>query len=138
MQHQHEISFKSDDLNTFFARYEKPDINQPGINESNMTAPPFEVDKEVVLKQLKSLNTRKGAGPGGLNPQIMCLPTIPIIIKTYRNSIQQHTTPKLWKSAVIKPFLPKITTPTQLKNYCPIAINSCLYKMLEKQHKSFC
>ena len=75
LQHQHEISFKSDDLNTFFARYEKPDINQPGINESNMTAPPSEVDKEVVLKQLKSLNTRKGAGPGGLNPQIMCLPT---------------------------------------------------------------
>ena len=70
----HEISFKSDDPNTF-ARYDKPDINQPGINESNMTAPPFEEDKEVVLKQLKSLNTRKGAGPGGLNPQIMCLPT---------------------------------------------------------------
>ena len=132
LQHQHEISFKSDDLNTFFARYEKPDINQPTIDETKMTAPPFEVDDEVVLKQLKTLNTRNGAGPDGLIPKVLRLcayQLAPIITKLFRSSIEQHTTPKLWKSAVIKP-LPKITSPTQLKDYRPIAITSCLCKML--------
>ena len=135
----HEIPFKPDDLNTFFARYEKPDINQPTIDETKMTAPPFEVDEEVVLKQLKTLNTRKGAGPDGLIPKVLRLcayQLAPIITKLFRSSIEQHTTPKLWKSAVIKP-LPKITSPTQLKDYRPIAITSCLCKMLERQLKSY-
>ena len=68
---EHEIKFKPDDLNTFFARYEKPVINNPDIDETKMTAPPFEVHEETVLKQLKTLNTRKGAGPDGLIPKVL-------------------------------------------------------------------
>ena len=101
-------------------------------SQLSKTAPPFEVDDEVVLKQLKTLNTRNGAGPDGLIPKVLRLcayQLAPIITKLFRSSIEQHTTPKLWKSAVIKP-LPKITSPTQLKDYRPIAITSCLCKML--------
>ena len=136
---EHEIKFKPDDLNTFFARYEKPVINNPDIDETKMTAPPFEVHEETVLKQLKTFNTRKGAGPDGLIPKVLRIfayKLAPIITKLFNSSIKQHTTPKLWKSAVIKP-LSKVTRPTQLKDYRPIAITSCLCKMLERQLKIY-
>ena len=134
-----EIKFKPDDLNTFFARYEKPEINKPNIDETKMTAPPFEVKEETVLKQLKTLNTRKGAGPDGLIPKVLRIcayQLAPIITRLFNKSIEQQTTPKLWKSAVIKP-LPKVSTPAQLKDYRPIAITSCLCKMLERQLKIY-
>ena len=104
-----------------------------------MTAPPFEVKEETVLKQLKTLNTRKGAGPDGLIPRVLrkcAYQLAPIVTKLFNKSIEQQTTPNLWKSAVIK-RLPKVSTPTQLKDYRPIAITSCLYKILERQLKSY-
>ena len=97
-------------MNTFFARYEKPEINKPNIDETKMTAPPFEVKEETVLKQLKTLNTRKGAGPDGLIPKVLRIcayQLAPIITRLFNKSIEQQTTPKLWKSAVINP-LPKV------------------------------
>ena len=56
-----DIKYKPDELNTFFARYEKSDIKRPTINKTKVTAPPFEVHEHAVLKQLKTLNIRKGA-----------------------------------------------------------------------------
>ena len=83
----HEIKFQPDDLNTFFARYEKPEINKPNIDGTKMTPPPFAVNEETVLTQLKTLNTRKGAGPDGLIPKVLRIfayQLAPIIQQLYR------------------------------------------------------
>ena len=89
-----------------------------------MTAPPFEIKEEKVLKQLKTLNAGKGAGPDGLIPKVfrICAYQLaPIITRLFNKSEEQQPTPKLWKSAVIKP-LSKVSTPTQLTDYRPITI----------------
>ena len=104
-----------------------------------MTAPTFAVNEWAVHKQLITLNTRKGAGPDGLIPKVLRIcayQVAPIITKLFNNSIEQYTTLKLWKSAIIKP-LPTVTTPTQIKDYRPITITSCLCEMLERQLKTY-
>ena len=52
-----------------------------------MTPPPFAVNEETVLTQLKTLNTRKGAGPDGLIPKVLRIcayQLAPIIQQLYR------------------------------------------------------
>ena len=49
--------------------------------------PPFVVNEETVLTQLKTLNTRKGAGPDGLIPKVLRIfayQLAPIIQQLYR------------------------------------------------------
>jgi hypothetical protein len=50
--------------------------------------------------------------------------------------MSQRVTPVLWKTAIIKP-IPKRSKPTQPKDYRPIAITSCLSKLLEKLVKCY-
>ena len=133
------ITFQPNDLNNFFCRYEKSDIRKPTIDTTKVTAPDFEITEDTVLKQLKSLNPRKGPGPDGLIPKVLkfcAYQLAPIITKLYTNSIESQTTPILWKSAIVKP-IPKVSTPTQLKEYRPIAITSCLCKILERLIKHY-
>ena len=92
-------NFTPDKLNTFFTRFEKPvsktQCNTPD-NTALQTAPAFEISEDNVLKQLKYLNPRKGAGPDGLIPKILKLCSYqlaPIITKLFKSSITAKTTP---------------------------------------------
>jgi len=85
--------FSPDDLNTFFTRYEKP-IFDIKIN----SAPPWEISEDAVLKQLKGLSSRKGAGPDGLIPKVLkicCYQIAPVFTKLFTFSIKSKTTPNL-------------------------------------------
>ena len=109
------------------------------MDPTKVTTPHFEIKEETVLKQLKSLNQRKGPGPDGIIPKVLKLcayQLAPVITRLFSASIENHTTPTLWKSAIIKP-IPKINKPTQLKEYRPIALTSCLCKMLERLIKHY-
>ena len=109
------------------------------INNSNTTAPPLEIKEDIVLKQLSGLNPRKGPGPDGLIPKVLKLCSnqlAPIITRLFSSSINSKTTPASWKSAIIKP-LPKVKDPAQLKQYRPIALTSCLCKMMERLVKHY-
>ena len=131
--------FAANDLNTFFARYEKPVTEQPVINNNNTSAPPIEIKEDIILKQLNGLNSRKGPGPDGLIPKVLkfcSYQLAPIITQLFRSSIDSKTTPNSWKSAIIKP-LPKVKTPEHLKQYRPIALTSCLCKMMERLIKHY-
>ena len=135
----HDFKYTADELNTFFSRYEKTDINHAIPDETKVTAPNIEIDENTVLRQLKRLNTRKGAGPDGLIPKVIRLCSNQLaatITKLFQSSIEKHSTPTLWKSAIIKP-LPKVNTPSQLKDYRPIALTSCLCKVMEKIIKNY-
>ena len=131
--------FQPDELNTFFTRYEKPDTNTPAVDNSKTTAPVFDNDNDMILKQLKSLNTRKGPGPDGLIPKVLrtCAYQLsPVFTQLFKSSIEAKTTPKTWKSAIIKP-LPKVNAPANLKDFRPIALTSALCKIMERLIKQY-
>ena len=134
-----DISFNPDDLNSFFVRFEKTDITSPTPPGPNPSAPTLNITEDAVVKQLKRLNSRKGAGPDGLLPKVikMCADQLtPVITRLFKISLDSGTTPKIWKTATIKP-LPKTTKPDQLKHFRPIALTSCLCKTMERLLKTY-
>jgi len=138
-QSQPEINFQPDDLNHFFSKFEKPDVQPPTIADNNPSAPLFEIEEETVRKELKRLNSRKGAGPDGLIPKVikLCADQLaPVITRLFNISIDSEQTPQRWKSAIIKP-LPKADKPDSLKHFRPIALTSCLCKTMERLLKTY-
>ena len=133
--------FTPDELNTFFTRYEKPHTNHADIlpDAHTNTAPPLEISEDNVLKQLKYLNPRKGAGPDGIIPKVMklcCYQLAPTITRLFNSSLSSKKIPTLWKKAIIKP-LPKVNNPKEIKQYRPIALTSCLCKVMERLIKHY-
>lgn len=134
------INADPDELNKFFTRFEK---STPPTRE---TPPPpsapsstLKIQEDEVRVLLKKLDGRKGPGPDKLIPKILKLcadQLAPIITRLFSSSVQQQTTPTIWKTAIIKP-LPKIAKPTCNKDFRPIAITSCLSKLLEKLIKRY-
>ena len=55
----------------------------------------------------------------------------PIITRLFKISLDSGTTPKIWKTATIKP-LPKTTKPDQLNHFRPITLTSYLCKTMER------
>ena len=111
-------NFQPNELNNFFCRFEKSDIKQPTVDPTKVTTPHFEIKEETVLKQLKSLNPRKGPGPDGIIPKVLKLcayQLAPVITRLFSASIENHTTPTLWKSAISNRYL-KSTSLLNLKN----------------------
>ena len=111
--------FTPDELNTFFTRYEKPHTNHADIlpDAHTNTAPPLEISEDNVLKQLKYLNPRKGAGPDGILPKVMklcCYQLAPTITRLFNSSLSSKKIPTLRKKAIIKP-LPKENNPKEIK-----------------------
>ena len=124
------IIFNRDD---FFARFDKADITSPTPNPS---VPPLDIPEDAVIKQLKRLDSRKGAAPDRLLSKVrkMCADQIaPVIKRLFKFSLDTRTTPKIWKTATIKP-LPKTTKTDQPKHFRHIALNSCLCKTMERLH----
>ena len=89
--------FTSDDLNTFFTRYEKPSLAQkPDITNNTSTDPPPEIKKENVLNQLKGFNSRKGPGQDGVIPKVLKIYAYQlalVISELFNLSIQSKSTP---------------------------------------------
>ena len=61
----------------------------------------------TIQNRLKNINGRKGAGPDKIIPshQILSSQLGPIITPVITTSIEQTTTPNLWKSVMIKPLM---------------------------------
>ena len=55
----------------------------------------------------------------------------PIITRLFKISLDSGTTPKIWKTATIKP-LPKTTKPDQLNHFRPITLTIYLCKTMER------
>jgi len=95
-----DTKYTADDINTFFARFEKPN-NQQSYHETAdiptpQTAPTFDIDEDTVLKSLKLLNPQKGVGPDKIIPKVLktCATGLSYAItKLYSRSIKTQTTP---------------------------------------------
>jgi len=78
----------------------------------------LELSEDAIFKQLKGLNSQKGAGPDGLIPTVLkicCYQLAPVFTKVSSFSIRSKTTPNLWKFTIIKP-LPKVKILNYLNN----------------------
>ena len=129
-----------DELNTFFARFENTSHERGKSNTMSQAYSPIsDFNEEEVERHLRQLNGRKGPGPDGIIPRVvkMCSKELaPIITLVFNASVTQSTIPDIWKTAMIRP-IPKVPKPQQLKDFRPIAITSCLIKVLEKLVKKY-
>ena len=134
------IQHSSDELNKFFSRYEKPEVSLPTPPElSNKQSGKLEITETSVRKLLRTMDARKGPGPDGIIPRVLkvCADQLSTIITSiFNTSLRTQTTPDSWKRAIIKP-LPKISKPSQLKDYRPISLTSVLCKTMEKLIKQY-
>ena len=134
------IDANPDNLNQFFARFEKPRaLNTQPNHLPNQDNSSFTVNENDVRRLLQQIDGRKGPGPDHIIPKVLkvCAQELTTIItRLFNSSLKQQTTPIIWKTAVIKP-IPKIPQPSQHKDYRPIAITSCMCKLLEKLLKNY-
>ena len=135
------IKLDPNDLNSFYARFEKNTPIQPvePSGSCNDKVSFGEITALTVCKQLKRLDTRKSPGPDKLIPNVLkkCADELCDIISSLFNLlIQEGITPKQWKVAKIKP-IPKIPQPMICKDYRPIAITSHMCKVLERIVKQY-
>lgn len=86
-----------------------------------------------VLNKLKKLDTLKGSGPDSIPPifVLRCchLLALPLTL-IFNRSLDDGTFPDVWKIARIVPVLKK-NDPTDVKNYRPISLLSCIPKVFE-------
>ena len=85
-----------------------------------------------VLHALAGLNPRKAYGPDGLPPIVLrnCASVLaPCLVKLFQLCLSTSTFPSCWKFAYIQP-VPKKGDRSNPSNYRPIALISCLSKVL--------
>ena len=106
------------------------DVNLPGgdINLSQYSIPIL-----AIYEKLSKLDINKGPGPDGLSPYLIkhCsfLLSRPLF-HIFNLSLKNGIFPAYWKSSFITPIL-KSGDNSQVKNYRPITILSCIPKVFE-------
>lgn len=100
-------------------------------NSQSLTGPT--IDRECLLKKLKSVNIRKGPGPDGIPPVFIssCATALvrPLLI-IYNASLTSGVFPLEWKRAKVVP-VHKTDKKEFISNYRPISILSTFAKILE-------
>jgi len=127
---------KADVLRTYFESvYIKDDeTTMPTIRDKYVQ--PFTniiIEREDVLKRLKSLKVSKSMGPDKLNPRILnelSCEIVDVIVKFFQESIDSGQVPNLWKSATVT-AIHKKGKKTDPSNYRPISLTCILCKVLE-------
>ena len=93
-----------------------------------------EINEEFVASELKSLDTTKAMGPDNLHPRLL-KEAAPLIAKPltkiFNKSLISGLFPDDFKKAKVVP-VPKDGDLTDISNYRPISLLSCVSKILEK------
>ncbi|MGL4677181.1 MAG: reverse transcriptase domain-containing protein, partial [Brevinema sp.] len=109
-----------------------PQFNNSIVSRSNALSSP------ITIKELESaLKLSKPSAPGDdniiyemmkeLNPSGKVF-----LLNMFNRIFESGVLPKSWKTAIIIPILKKQKEPTNIKNYRPIALTSCVCKLMEK------
>jgi hypothetical protein len=128
----------SNDLNTFFARFESLDNSSKctEILKAVIPAPSdrITITEEDVRRVFRCTNTGKANGPDECSAFLLknfASELAPVWQPIFQTSVDTHTIPLSWKTSYIKP-LPKIRCPKEHKDYRPIALTSVIMKSLER------
>ena len=96
--------------------------------------PEISVNEADVLRELKTLNKHKSAGPDGIHPAIV-QPLAEIlaapVTELFRESLQQGSLPDDWLKATVV-ALHKAGSRHKAENYRPVSLTSILCKCLER------
>jgi hypothetical protein len=90
---------------------------------------------EELVSPLKVGKAKGAEGPDGLAPQFLKNledVTRCFMLDTFNKSWREVVCPHFWRDAVIVPILKPGKPPGQLDSYRPIALTSCLTKMMER------
>ena len=140
-QTQTDETDKASLLNKFFATQSNIDVPDTHTIQFTPHTPPIptlnsiEVTSLEVLKALNSLDPNKTTGPDKLPAKILKLTAIIIaepLTKLFNKSLRDGIFPAFWKLANVKPIFKNKGSPSDISNYRPISLLSCLSKVLEK------
>ena len=121
-------------LNDFYARFDRDNTSVPEFAMEGAADPAFLVREEDVRRNFRKLEERKAAGPDGLSPRILetCADQLPLVVATIYNwSLSSRKVPTLFKRATVIP-VPKKSAISSLNDYRPVAITSVAMKAFEK------
>jgi hypothetical protein len=129
---------KAELLNNFFSSHSNIDTTNASL--PNNIDRPDEIINTVLLNEnevcdiLKSLDPEKAVGPDGISPKLlkMCATIItPSLTKLFNLSLRTCKFPTSWKLANVLPIYKKGVT-SDVNNYRPVSLLSCLSKVFEK------
>src|SRR4029434_1441481 len=124
----------AEELNNFFARFE---VNRPttiALTPPTPSRHTLTLQEHEVRCVLKSVSTRKAAGPDGVSGKVLnsCANQLAgVFTKIFNLSLTLATIPPCLKSAIIIP-VPKKPAINSLNDYRPIALTPVIMKCFEK------
>ena len=83
---------------------------------------------------IKSINVTKATGPDGISPKLLHeagYAIVPSLTRLFNLSITSNKFPNIWKEANVLPLFKK-GDKTDINNYRPVSLLSCVGKLLER------
>ena len=113
-----------------------PASSDPVVAGANSVFAFQEVSEEEVFRELKALPSGKSPGLDGVSNDLLKLAACPAVAeslaKLFNMSLRTGVFPKPWKQAMITPILKSGKPSSDPQSYRPVALLSCLSKLLEK------
>ena len=126
------ILFRPDDLNKFYARFEK-DVQGESFNVTIQNEPIPATELTEIEGTLRRLKASKASGPDNVPSLLLSVARrtlSPVFKDLFDSCIGASIFPCIWKQSMIKP-LPKVKNCTLLKDYRPIVLTSHIGKCFE-------
>ena len=125
-------------LNTFYNRFNTHDFSTACTDllaEDEAPQPgDIPISLESVTNTLKQTKACKAPGPDGVPGRVLrdcALELGPALQPIFQASVDSGTLPALWKSSTVVP-VPKISKPSELNHYRPVALTSLIMKCFER------
>ena len=128
---------KAEAFNNFF-------LSHSNINDSNAELPNpgilreglinIDITEEEVHDLIKCINVSKATGPDEVSPRLLKeadATIVPSLTKLFKMSIRLSKVPSSWKLANVLPLFKKGNN-SDLNNYRPVSLLSCVSKLLER------
>ena len=126
-----EVDRYSPDFITYKTNIERRDIN---FNEDNIS----EYNYDFTFRELQiALEKTKNTAEGPDKIHYMLIRNLPeealmLLLEIYNKIWAENVFPRQWREALIIPFLKPDKNPKQVTSYRPIALTSCVCKLMER------
>ncbi len=124
------------DLNQFYGRFDTPDFKAECdiICASTPRNPTIQLKEQEVGLCLSQTKPRKAPGPDGLCGHVLkvCSTQLrAVLTRLFQRLLYTCTVPRSWNVSTIRP-VPKKPGPTDLNNFCPVALTPVMAKCMER------